>query len=90
MPVKKRTKAKARARKLPHHLQSAAERQVELNKVHLAAIDGGDQSFYDDGRHEELCNLLPIINEALGIRPWDDQADDIIREAIAANKEADQ
>lgn len=83
MPAKRRA-AKIRTRTIPHEMRPMAERLMVLKEAHRAAISGGDQSFYSDGRHEELCNLLPIINEALGIRPWQD-SDTIIREALAAS-----
>ncbi len=82
MPVK-RTRAKTRTRTLPRQLQAAAGRALELSEAHLAAIDGGDQSFYDDGRHDELVGLLPILHQALDIKPWQDFAA-IVREALAA------
>ena len=39
----------------------------------MDAIDGPDRSFYTDGRHDELCELVSEVYSALGIKPWDDQ-----------------
>jgi hypothetical protein len=36
----------------------------------MEAICSGDRSFYEDGRHHELADLLPIIYQALEIKPW--------------------
>lgn len=80
MPIKRRA-SKSRVPKLPRDLLPMAERLMELQEAHRAAIcGGGDQSFYSDGRHEELVTLLPIIHQALGVRPWQDGA--IIRTEV--------
>lgn len=86
VPVKRRT-PKVRARTLPRQLHALAQRVSALSEAHMAAISGSDGSFYEDGRHEELVTLLPIINQALGIRPWED-GDVIIREVLAAIEHA--
>ncbi|MGZ2410746.1 hypothetical protein ACUXST_000143 [Sphingomonas sp. F9_3S_D5_B_2] len=86
MPVKRRL-PKTKVQTLPLHLVSTAERLIQLLDDHCAAAAGDDQSFYSDGRHEELCGLLPTINAALGIKPWDDDPDAVIRNAVDAAKE---
>jgi hypothetical protein len=72
MSVKARRPKRLNVRITPE-LRSRIERLVELNAAHLAAIRGGDQSFYDDGRHEEMCEIGTEVRQALGIKPWDDE-----------------
>lgn len=81
MPVKRRA-SKHKPRLTPE-MRPKAERLLELNEQHLAAIQGEDDSFYEDGRHEELVRLLPGVHAALGIAPWED-GDDVIRAALQA------
>ena len=69
-----------RARMTPE-LRAKAERLLQLSQDHLAAIRGGPQDFYTDGRHEELVALGPEVRMALGIKPWDDQ-ERLLREAL--------
>lgn len=68
-------------RRLTPELRPLAERLLELDEAHAAAIRGGDQSFYADGRHEELVELLPVVSRALGLKPWHD-SHRLIRKAL--------
>jgi hypothetical protein len=88
MPVK-RTKAKARLPKLPSHLRAPAERLLELEEAHTSAIRGRDQSFYKDGRHEELVTIAPVISAALALEPWNYPHTDAIRAALGAGQSDD-
>lgn len=72
--------------RLTGELRAQAERLMVLKEAHRAAISGGDQSFYD-ARHEELVSLVPVVHQALGIRPWQDSYS-ILQEALAASSEA--
>jgi len=71
-----------RARMTPE-LKVNAERLQQLSADHLDAIQSGDDSFYHNGRHEELVRLKTEVYRPLGIRPWDD-ADERLREALEA------
>jgi hypothetical protein len=62
-------------------MRAKAERLLELHEAHMDAISGGDQAFYDDGRHQELVDLAPEVNRALGIKLWHD-AHEMLREAL--------
>lgn len=53
-------------------LRQKMKRYLVLADAHIDAIRGGDQSFYDDGRHEELLQLVSDVHPALGIKPWED------------------
>ncbi len=44
-----------------------AERLRALKEAHHEAIQTNDETFYEDGRHQELVSLLPTVNNALGI-----------------------
>jgi len=88
MPVKKRLAKRRTAHSIPRDLVPTARRVIELSTAHIAAIRGGDQSFYSDGRHEELVTLLPIIHQAMDIKPWEDSFA-IVDAALAALEEED-
>lgn len=62
-----------------------AERLLELHDAHMDAITTDDDAFYDDGRHQELVDLAPIVDQALGIRPWQNGRARL-RAALAANE----
>ena len=87
MPIK-RVRAKTRAFIIPHQLRATAKRLIDLEQSHMAAIRGGGQFFYTDGRHQELLAILPVINRALSIRPWDDGLA-IVCEALATADRSD-
>ncbi len=70
--------------RLTGELRAQAERLLELHDAHSDAITTEDDAFYDDGRHEELVDLLPIVNQALGIRPWND-GHAMLRAALAVS-----
>ena len=59
--------------RLTPEMRQKAERLLQLDLAHMDAIDGPDRSFYADGRHDELCELVSEVYSALGIKPWDDQ-----------------
>ena len=54
-------------------LRGKIKRLLVLHNAHMSAIQGGCQQFYHDGRHQELLDLMAVVNPALGIRPWDDE-----------------
>ena len=64
-------------------LKAKCERFLELDDAHREAIQGGDQSFYDDGRHEELLALGVELRAALNAKPWHDWRG-MIEEALNA------
>ena len=68
---------------LTPQLLPLAERLMELEDAHCAAVNGEDEAFYEDGRHEELLKLLPIVHHALGIKLWEDGRA-MLRQALAA------
>ncbi len=68
--------------RLTDGLLAQAERLLELQDAHLAAIRGEDEGFYEDGRHQKLLELLPIVHHELGIKPWHD-ARAMLRQALA-------
>ena len=88
MPTR-RAHVRRNERRLPTNLRASAERLLELQEAHTAAIRGTDRSFYNDGRHQELVDLLPIINQALGIKPWHDM-DAMLRDALEASNLAEE
>jgi hypothetical protein len=53
-------------------LRSKVKKLIGLNDAHAEAIRGGDQSFYSDGRHDELLALTTEVHAALGVKPWED------------------
>jgi hypothetical protein len=65
-------------------LRRKIKRLIVLTDAHIDAIQGGDQSFYEDGRHEELLAILPEVHAALGIKPWHDDRDMLERALEAA------
>ena len=75
-------KRAARFKPITPDLRQKIERFLLLDDAHHAAICGGDQSFYDDGRHEELITLGTEVRQALSIRPWDDDVA-ILQAALA-------
>ena len=73
----------AKFKPLTPDLRAKIERLLVLHKAHRDAIRTGSAKFYDDGRHQELVDLLPEVHRALGIRPWDDSRERL-REALRA------
>lgn len=75
MPTK-RTPLNRRARRRINSadMLEKVQRVVELLDAHTAALTGlpGDHSFYSDGRHRELVDLLPQVTIPLDIEPWED------------------
>ncbi len=84
MPAR-RARARRKEHTLTPELRVMAERLLELNAAHMNAITTDDDAFYDDGRHQELVDLLPIVHSALGISPWEDSRARL-RAALAANE----
>jgi len=81
MPAR-RSNIRRKEHAITPELLPLAERLMELEDAHLAAIRGEDEGFYEDGRHQKLLELLPIVHHALGIKPWhDDRA--MLRQALA-------
>jgi hypothetical protein len=75
MPTRRTPLKRAALRqRITPELRAKAERLMELNEAHMAAIreEPGAEAFYTDGRHQELVDLLPEVHRALGIKPWED------------------
>lgn len=71
---------------LPPHMREKAERLLALKEAHhLAIVDASpeNQTFYTDGRHDELLAIAPEIDAALGILPHEDDIA-ILRAALEA------
>ena len=70
MPIKRRA-SKHRPHLTPE-LRPKAERLLELQEEHVAAIQTGDDAVYEAGGLEAIHALGPEVHAALGIRPWED------------------
>jgi hypothetical protein len=82
MPAR-RANVRRKDRAISRELLPKAERLLELKDAHRHANRGGASTFYEDGRHHELVDLLPVVHLALGIKPWDDGYE-MLRGALAA------
>ncbi len=88
MPTKRRS-SKKRGCTITPELRVIAERLLELHDAHSDAITTDDDAFYDDGRHQELVDLLPLVYLPLGIKPWDDD-EAMLRAALAVTGQEDR
>lgn len=90
MPTKRRPLSRrSLAARITPELRVKMERLLELVEAHFDAIryrdDEEKQSFYTDGRRDEMCEIGPEVRRALNIYPWHDQRE-ILREALEATR----
>ena len=65
-------------------MRAKAVRLLELEEAHFQAIqdEPGAESFYTDGRHQELVGLVAVVYPALGIKLWDREPEKMLRAAL--------